>query len=379
MKIAFDAKRAAQNRTGLGNYSRFVLEGLTTRFPENEYLLYTPSREKARLLGSLEKKPCCSLHFPENGIWKSLPSWWRVYGMKQPLRQDKPQIYHGLSNELPVGIERVEGLKTVVTLHDLIFLRYPNFYPLIDRKIYAHKFRSACRRADRVVAVSECTKRDLISFFGTPEEKISVLYQGCDEQFRLPATSALKQEARLKYDLPDRYLLYVGSIESRKNLKCVVEALAGMRNPMPLVAVGKHTPYADEVWRAARKLGVADRIRMLHNAEFRHFPALYQMAEAFLYPSYFEGFGIPLLEALCCRTPVLAATGSCLEEAGGPHSIYIHPDRPREWAQAIDQVLECAPLRKEMVQQGMDYAERFRPERLAEEMMDLYREVLSGK
>lgn len=374
-KLAFDAKRAAQNRTGLGNYSRFVLEGLCTFFPERTYQLYVPSREKARLLGTLEHRPCVSLEFPKGSIWKRLPSLWRVFGMSRQIAHDAPQIFHGLSNELPVGIEQIPNLRTIVTLHDLIFMRYPEFYPAIDRKIYTHKFRSACRRADCVIAVSECTKRDAISFFGIPEEKIQVLYQGCDEQFRQQASPDQKREVRSKYQLPDRYLLYVGSIESRKNLMRAVEALAGMRHELPLVAVGKHTPYADRVMYRARELGVAGRVLMLHNVAFADLPALYQMAEVFLYPSYFEGFGIPILEALCSRTPVVAATGSCLEEAGGPHSIYVSPAEAREWAVAIDQILSYGPLRKEMTERGIEYAARFRIKLLTRKMMNLYEEV----
>ncbi|MGI6218272.1 MAG: glycosyltransferase family 4 protein [Bacteroidaceae bacterium] len=375
MTLAFDAKRAAQNRTGLGNYSRFVLEGLCTSFPDRTYQLYVPSREKARLLGSLEGKNCVELDFPEGSVWQKFPSLWRVFGMSRQIARRVPQLFHGLSNELPVGIERIPGLRTVVTLHDLIFMRYPEFYPRIDRKIYEYKFRSACRRADCVVAVSECTKRDLISFFGVEEEKIQVLYQGCDEQFRQLASSAQKYEVRSKYRLPERFLLYVGSIESRKNLLRLVEALAGMRYNLPLVAVGKRTSYADKVLYRARELGVANRLLMLHNVAFSDLPALYQMAEVFLYPSYFEGFGIPILEALCSRTPVVAATGSCLEEAGGPHSIYVSPSEAREWSVAIDQVLNYAPLRKEMTERGFEYAARFRSEHLARQMMTLYENI----
>lgn len=375
LTLAFDAKRAAQNRTGLGNYSRFVLEGLCRSFPECTYRLYVPDQRKTCLLGLLGQQSCVEMEFPQGALWKRFPSFWRVWGMSRQIARCVPQVFHGLSNELPVGIEHIPGMRTVVTLHDLIFLRFPGFYPAIDRMIYAHKFRSACQRADCVIAVSECTKRDAISFFGLPEEKIRVLYQGCDEQFRQLVYSDRKREVRLKYQLPNRYLLYVGSIESRKNLMRAVEALAGMHNELPLVAVGKYTPYAGRVMSRARELGVAGRVIMLHGVAFADLPALYQMADVFLYPSYFEGFGIPVLEALCSRTPVVAATGSCLEEAGGPCSIYVSPDDARGWAVAIDQILDYAPLRKEMANRGVEYAARFHPELLAQQMMALYESI----
>lgn len=379
MKIAFDAKRAAQNRTGLGNYSRFVIEGLATYYKNNEYLLYIPNQKRTNSLGNLDRQSNCIPHYPDSSLWKQFPSLWRVYGLTKQLQKDSPLLYHGLSNELPRNIEQIKRLKTVVTIHDLIFLRYPEFYPFIDRHIYTHKFRSACERADSIIAVSECTKRDIIHYFQIAEEKIKVIYQGCDEGFRSTASTELCQEARDKYQLPEKYLLYVGSIESRKNLMRIVEALSQTRCRLPLVAVGKHTAYADLVMSKARALGLSDRIHLIHNAQFRHFPALYQMSSAFIYPSYFEGFGIPLLEALCSGVPVIGATGSCLEEAGGPHSLYVDPNDSNALANAIDQVIETPSLREEMVRKGLTYAERFKPDVLAREMMEHYHSLLSSK
>lgn len=377
MKIAYDAKRAAQNRTGLGNYSRFVIEGVSKLHDENEYLLYVPNPRKTQLLNSLKQNPSCSIHYPEGLVWKKLPSLWRVWGITNQIGKDHPDIYHGLSNELPYGIERIKEMKTIVTIHDLIFLRYPEFYPFIDRHIYTRKFHSACKRADSIIAVSECTKRDIVHYFNIEAEKIKVLYQGCDESFRHAAPSGLKEEAKTTYNLPKEYLLYVGSIESRKNLIRIVEALAETSCQLPLVAVGKRTPYAEKVQQRADELGVSNRLMMIHEVKFLHLPAIYQMASLFIYPSYFEGFGIPLLEALCSRIPVIGATGSCLEEAGGPDSIYVDPDNAHELALSIDQVMnEDSSLRSNMIQHGLQYSERFQPDYLAKELMQHYQSIL---
>ncbi len=379
MKIAFDAKRAAQNRTGLGNYSRFVLEGLSHFFAKNEYILYIPNRKKTKLLGLLNRASNCRIEFPTGFFWKRVPSLWRVCGMTQPLRKDKPEIYHGLSNELPLKIQAIKGLKTIVTIHDLIFLRYPEFYPLIDRTIYHKKFLSACQRADSIIAVSECTKRDIMRFFGIPEKKIKVIYQGCDKSFRETASDRLKEETRRIYHLPDEYVLYVGSIESRKNLIRIVEALSKTKNQLPLVAVGKYTPYVDEVVQKADELGVSGRLILLHRVEFIHLPALYQMSSLFVYPSYFEGFGIPILEALCSKVPVIGATGSCLEEAGGPDSIYINPDDADELAFSMDRILNGdEALKRHMIEKGIQYAARFKPDILANELMTHYQSLLKN-
>lgn len=372
MKIAFDAKRAAQNRTGLGNYSRFVIEGLSRYYPQNKYLLYTPSERKARLFGSLSQQQNCAICYPDKAIWKRLPSLWRISGIKSQLQDDRPAIFHGLSNELPIGIEHLKEIKSIVTIHDLIFLRYPDFYSYIDRNIYTYKFRRACQMANSIIAVSECTKRDIIHYFDIPAEKIKVIYQGCDESFLHPSDAGLKEEARKQYALPEKYLLYVGSIESRKNLLLIAKALTKASCALPLVAIGKHTPYADTVLQYARENGLSDRLRMLHNVSFRYFPAIYQMASLFIYPSFFEGFGIPILEALNSRIPVIGATGSCLEEAGGENSIYINPEDEQELANAIDRVMGNPTLQQEMIEKGIDYATRFGQEILTRQMMEHY-------
>lgn len=372
MKIAFDAKRAAQNQTGLGNYSRFVIEGLSTCFSDNEYSLYIPKQHKTLFLGGISSRKNCKLCYPQSYVWKKLPSLWRVRGINKQLTYDRPDIFHGLSNELPIGIEKIKGLKKVVTIHDLIFLRYPQFYRFIDRNIYAYKFRQACINADAIVAVSECTKRDIIRYFNIPEEKIKVIYQGCDTSFRHTASDKQKEEARCIYSLPKQYLLYVGSIESRKNLMLIIKALTYTKSRLPVVAIGKHTEYADQVIQYARKNNLTDRLIMLHNVKFQYFPAIYQMASLFIYPSFFEGFGIPLLEALYSKIPIIGATGSCLEEAGGPHSIYVDPTDELSLANSIDRIIDNPHLQEKMIGEGLKYTEQFAPEFLSKELIKLY-------
>ena len=209
-----------------------------------------------------------------------------------------------------------------------------------------------------------------------PEEKIKVVYQGCDESFHHIASDSFKEEARKLYQLPDNYLLYVGSIESRKNLKLIVEAMTSTKCTLPLIAIGKHTPYADEVQQYIQEHGLTERVKMLHNVSFKYFQAIYQMASVFIYPSFFEGFGIPILEALYSQVPVIAATGSCLEEAGGPDSIYVDPKDAKAMATAIDEVTENEKLRQQMIANGVEYAKNFEQEPLTKQMMELYQSLL---
>ena len=370
MIIGFDAKRANANFTGLGNYSRFMVDTMATYGNEHKYRMYIPKKCKNALYDSLLKHKNVASIQPRSFLMKRCKALWRTFFIKRGLLQDGVQLYHGLSNELPVGIHRT-GIRSVVTIHDLIFLRYPQYYHWLDRIIYNYKFRYACRKADRIVAVSECTKRDIVKFYGISPDKIDVVYQGCDPVFAQPVSAEAKARVREAYHLPDQFILSVGTIEERKNLLLAVKAVEQLGD-VHLVAVGKSTAYADKVKEYIETHGLSDRIHIIHNLKFGDLPVLYHMAEAFVYPSRFEGFGIPIVEALSAGVPVIAATGSCLEEAGGPRSLYVGPDDVAGMAAAMKRVLGDADLRREMIEAGKAYVVRFDPKRLADEMNAVY-------
>lgn len=376
MKIAFDAKRALYNRTGLGNYSRFVINGLADAFPQDAYSLYAPGKGQKALRSQISPSPSIRYFYPEGWINSLFPSLWRSKRMVKDLRREGIELYHGLSNELPAAMSQ-SGIPSVVTLHDLIFLRYPQLYKPIDRKIYTYKFRQACLQADKVIAISRQTRQDILSFFGIPEEKIEILYQGCDPVFGEPVAEAVKQAVREKYNLPSSYILYVGSIEERKNLLLLVQALKDLKEDLPVVAVGRWTPYVKTIEAYIEENRLGGRVRLLHTVSYSELPALYRMAALFVYPSFFEGFGIPILEAQKAGVPVIAATGSCLEEAGGPAALYTDPTRASELRGLIESVLNEPQLAENMRRNGWEYGRRFEPRKLAEEMRDLYRRVVS--
>lgn len=372
MRIGFDGKRAVQNFTGLGNYSRYVIDILYRFSPENEYVLYAPHRRSSRVFDELlHRCPLLKTIYPE-GMWRHFKSLWRTWGMTSRLDKEGIDLFHGLSNELPLTIRKARHTRSVVTIHDLIFLRYPEYYHWIDRKIYTYKFRKACESADLVIAISECTKRDLISYFHIPEEKIKVVYQGCDASFTIPATDEKKQEVREKYSLPEHYILNVGSIEERKNVLLAVKALLHLPEEMHLVILGRRTSYTDQINTFIHAHHLEDRVKIVNGIPFADLPAIYQQAEVFVYPSRFEGFGIPIIEAIHSGIPVVAATGSCLEEAGGPSSIYVHPDDVEGMADALKQASGNQAVRARMIEEGKKYVHRFTEEEQARQLMGIY-------
>ncbi len=375
--IGFDGKRAAQNRTGLGNYSRFVISGLARYADASALLVYAPSPKRINCLDGVDKEKGVKMVYPDSLLSRAAKSLWRVMGVTGRLSSDGVSLFHGLSNELPLNIRQARGVRSIVTIHDLIFLRHPECYGRIDRAIYDFKFRRACRNADRVIAVSECTKRDVVNFYGASPDKVDVVYQGCDEQFWHEAAEADKVSARRKYNLPAHYILYVGSIERRKNLMLLAKALLRLPADTQVVALGKRTPYADDVARFCADNGLEGRFRMISGVPFGLFPAIYQMADMMVYPSRFEGFGIPLLEALVSGIPAIGCTGSCLEEAGGPSSLYVSPDDDAALAEAIRRVSSEPGLRSRMIEEGRAYAQNFRQDRLTSELVKVYEDVLS--
>ncbi|MDD2798076.1 MAG: glycosyltransferase family 1 protein [Bacteroidales bacterium] len=375
MRIGFDAKRAALNRTGLGNYSRYVVEILSQNFSSDEYFLYSPTLKQNGFLNQLLQKKNILAKTPDTFLGAKFKSIWRSRGIITQLKRDKIEIFHGLSNELPIGIQH-SGIKSVVTIHDLIFRCHPEFYKPIDRFIYNLKFRYACQVADKIIAVSECTKRDIVRFYHIDESKIEVIYQGCDAVFTQRTTPEKLDSVRQKYNLPAEFILSVGSIEERKNLLLAVKALLHTKSEIPLVAVGKRTAYTTEIENFVTANNLQNRVKLIHDVPFADLSALYQLAKLFVYPSLYEGFGIPLIEAIHSRLPVIGATGSCLEEAGGVDSVYVNPFNEKELAATFDLILSDEKLQNKMIASGKEYVKRFDEKIQAEQIHKLYTGIL---
>jgi len=370
MRIGYDAKRLFCNNRGLGNYSRDLIRILSQYFPDNRYDLYTPDIKLEVPINAQNT----SIIQPD-GIYKFLPSsLWRSYGLNAEIMRYGDDIFHGLSQELPIGIEKLP-IKKIVTFHDAIFIRYPELYGASYRKIFTAKNLYSCRIADRIIAISEQSKQDAIEFFDADPTKVEVVYQGCNNIFRQTASVEEKRAISNKYKLPSDYLLFVGAIEPRKNIASIIQAIYQEKIDIPLVIVGRKTNYTNELQQLAAQLNLSTSILFLHQAETIDLPAIYQMAQLFVYPSIFEGFGIPILEALCSETPVVTSSGSCFEETGGKFSLYISPQNAHEIGSAIHTILHNSELKKTMKQEGLFHAQNFTDDKIAARLMSLYKSV----
>ena len=374
LTIGYDAKRAVSNGTGLGNYCRTLLNDLGTIDTTDSFRLYVPDLGRDDLRSQLDMPRNMSFVTPANKLVKPLRSLWRIKGIVNDLKRDGVDIYHGLTGELPLGLSEA-GIKSVVTIHDLIFMRHPEYYSPIDVAIYKWKFRNAIRQANRIIAISECTRRDIMELGEIDDSRIDVVYQSCDTRFHLQVSPEQKQDVRARYSLPKRYVLFVGTIEERKNALLAAQALPYLSDEIHLVLVGRQTAYAKTITSFARQNGLANRIHMLSGVPTSDLYAIYQQAECFVYPSRYEGFGIPVIEAIQSRLPVIACTGSCLEEAGGPDNVYVDPDEPQEMAMAIKSITDNPDAARQIVTRSLDYIRRFENGNVAQEMLNVYRSL----
>ena len=370
MIIGFDAKRIVRNGTGLGNYGRTLVNDLSA-LDAFDLRLYAPDNGITQLRSQIVGRPNVAFCYPRHAPTAIGKALWRSHGIVKQLQKDGVNIYHGLSGELPVGISKA-GIRTVVTIHDLIFMRHPEYYNRTDVKIYTKKFFNTIKEADRIVAISECTKRDVCELGEVDPKRVDVIYQSCSPRFSEEPDAAKMWTVRDKYVLPDRYILCVGSIEERKNVLEAIQALHHLPDDVSLVIVGRQTPYSDRVYEYVLEHRMHSRVQMLHNVPDDDLPALYRMADCFVYPSRYEGFGIPIIEAISQGLPVVACTGSCLEEAGGPDSLYVSPDDPEAMAHALSQVLYGAPERQQRIDRSRQYIRRFENSDASRQMADLY-------
>jgi glycosyltransferase involved in cell wall biosynthesis len=378
MNIGFDAKMAYHNGTGLGHFSRTLINSLSQYYPAHEYFLFNPQPS------SLFQMPGKNIHEvqPSSSIDRIFSSAWRDRRIKKDLQKHKIDLYHGLDHELPNGIAQT-GIKSVVTIHDLIYERYPKQFSPRDIKRFSVLFRYACEQADKVIAISQQTREDIVEFFKTPEEKIVTCYQSCNPAFGKSISQEEKQRVQKMYGLPDEFFLYVGSIIERKNLLTICKAVFILRNEIaiPLVVIGDGKVYKQQVKDYIRQNGLEKKVILLSdNAALpaslfqtaADFPAIYQLAMAMIYPSFFEGFGIPVLEALWSRLPVITSGVSCLPETGGDAAYYVNPNSAGEIAEGMKKICDDRQLRETMKEKGWKHAQNFTQQKSAAAVMRVY-------
>ncbi len=372
MKIGFDGKRATHNFRGLGNYSRGVIEGLLAN-SSHELFLFTPAYKDPRAIHWIQSCPSLNLVTPSSFIENTLPSFWRTFLLGHEINWKKIDIFHGLSHEIP-NLPKSRSFRTVVTIHDLIFLRYPEYFTFIDRNIYLKKIKYAVNNADLIIAICEQTKNDLINFLDVNPEKIVVHYQSVPKLFLHEYDSCEISHFRANHGLDRPYILNVGAFEERKNQHGLIYAFHSIINQTEcdLVLVGNGKEYLKKAKRLASDLKIENRVKFLTNFPYHSLPLIYQGAEMFVFPSFFEGFGIPIVESLFSKTPVLTSAGSCFPESAGPDSVYFNPHDYGQIANAILSLLADKSAARFRAEKSYIFAQKFTVEHSTSELLKHY-------
>jgi len=367
MKIGFDAKRLFQNYTGLGNYSRSIVSTLQKYFPENEYHLYTPKAIRNKDTELFFDKSKFIIHESESNF----KSYWRSFSIINDLKRDEIDVYHGLSAELPFGI-RASGIKSVVTIHDLIFKYFKQDYKLIDRIIYDFKSKYACRNANNIISISEFTAKDIKKTYDIKNEKISVVYLPVDNRFSIDDNIKELNDIRKKFDLPQKFFLYVGSIIGRKNLKLIIEAMSiiDKEKRIPMVVVGSGKKYLNETKELIKTKSLQDEIIFLKNISNKDLPKIYNLCEFFVFPSVYEGFGLPVLEAIQSGKEVLVAENTSLVEVTNNCGEVLPQNDKERWAKSI---VDKSKGLERITKDCKEHLLKFDPEIISKQLMEIYR------
>ncbi|MEO1857219.1 MAG: glycosyltransferase family 1 protein [Rubritalea sp.] len=382
LTIGFESKRLLTSSTGFGTYSRTLIRDIYKFYPETRCVLIAHDSykvlKKLPTFSSSEVRQVRDLDsikvvYPPS----SRNLYWKLLGAKRTLYSQGIDIYHGLAHQIPRSV-RQKRVPIVVTVHDLIYRHYPEFSPDDDHKLYESQLINACSISDKIIAVSESTKRDIVNIFSISPKKISVIYSACDYRYHKIATAETIQQTKSNYGLPERYLLYVGSMSERKNLLSVVKALniIPRADRLPLVVVGAKTSYSNVIGEYIKNNGLDSWIIFPKRVETEDLPAVYQAADIFLYTSLYEGFGMPILEALTSGIPVITSNVSAMPEAAGPDSRLIDPESPDEIASSIIDILSDDSLRRKMVKNGHSYAQKFDNKIITEQMLQLYQSTI---
>ena len=367
MRVAIDARKL--HDFGIGTYIRNLLRHLARIDRENEYVLlcHEPDMGVARTLGDnfrtvLEPSANYSLNEQIHVPWV--------------LMREKPDVFHAPHYVLPVAVRS----RSVVTIHDCIRLMFPQYLP--NRVAYAYArgaMWSAAKHSDRILTVSEASKRDILHFFNVPPDKISVVYNAIDEHFWVEPSAEEIARVRDRFQLEQRFVLYVGGIKPHKNLVRLIEAFAELRKgdleELKLLIIGDEISKLPALRRAVHSHKLHKHVRFLGFLPDETLAALYRLAAVFVFPSLYEGFGLPPLEAMASGTPVVTSNVSSLPEVAGDAAVLVDPYDVGSIVDGMRRVLTDPHLATEMRRKGLVRARDFSWERSVARTHDIYRLV----
>lgn len=375
MRIVLDISPFVHHHAGLGRYAGELSAALRRVAPQNEYIGLYHARREITLEGASRDMPVARIPLDAKP-WRL--SVLAAYSMRRTMDARLPvcDVFHATDHLLPP----LKRARSVFTVHDLIFRFFPEYHLPLNRWYLGLMLPKFMQRADAIIAVSEHTRRDVVRLMGIPADKICVIYEGVHPSFHPFEQPTELEGVRARYHLPARFILFFSTIEPRKNLVTLLDAYAMLlqqnAGTPPLVVAGRKGWLYQETLRHIQTLGLQERVQLTDWIAHDDVPALLNLAQVFVYPSLYEGFGLPPLEAMACGAPVISSNASSLPEVVGDAGIMVEPRDAGALAGALARVLNDDALRREMRARGLAQAAHFTWERAARETLAVYETVL---
>jgi len=367
-RICIDVSAAVHRRAGLGRYAQELVKGLMD-LDGCDITAFYHQRGEAHLDPPIDHLPRITTHLSVRP-WRLTTALAYFTGVGMDRMFPNVDVFHATEHLLP----RLKKIRSIFTLHDLIFQFDPDSHKPLNIAFLKTMMPRFLKAANAIIAVSENSKRDAINLYGIPADKIHVIYEGVDPKFTPITDPDRLSQVRVKYHLPDRFILHVGTIEPRKNLPLLFEVAAQTKEH--IVVAGKLGWLTDPILAKVKELGVEDRVTFTGFIDDDDLPALISAANVLAMPSKYEGFGLPILEAMACGTPVVASNAASLPEVGGDAALYAWHDDVRSWSRLLTLALDDDELRGWLRNRGLRQAAKFRWETMARETAGIYRKVI---
>lgn len=382
MRIAIDGRTITKSKSGVGMYALRTVESLLRIDPQNEYHLFLV--EENERLAAPNLKKILIPGYDRMGRNR----WWENVLLPSYLRTHAIDLFFSPAYALPM-LPRIQPFipfvaplksKLIVTIHDVIGFVMPETFTWKMRLWLRVFVNNAARVAHHIITISQTTKNDFVHYTECPPEKVSVIHNSIDERFHPIDDVRERQRVQKKYNLPDTFILYVGNIEPRKNLPLLGHAHSllpeQLQQQYPLVIAGGLGWKTEPILKSLMEYHQTGKIILPGYIEDEDLPTLYNLASLFAYPSLYEGFGYPVLEAMACGVPVITSNRASLPEVAGDAAILVDPQDVHTMAREMERVLRDGKLRKELQQKGLERAAHFSLERNARETLELFRKVM---
>lgn len=375
MKICIDLSPAVHKRAGIGRYAQELTEALVRVDTHNQYWAFFNNSISVTVDSPLSHLPLLKLPLG-NKLWRLSVLFSHLARIRQDRLFREIDIFHSTDNLLPY----FPHTGSVHTLLDLAFRRFPKTLTPLNRFYLSVMTPHFLRKADRIIAISEHSKKDTVDLYGTPPDKIKVIPLGVGKRFHVVKDKKYLESVRQRLNLPNHYLLYVGTLEPRKNLVRLLEAFRQARlDDYKLVIAGKTGWFSEPFFNKLHALGLGERVLLTGFVSDADLSALYSGATAFLFPSIYEGFGLPILEAMASGVPVICSDAASLPEVAGDAALLLSPYDIKGWTEAMENVVHDHILHERLIDFGLQRSRLFSWEQTARLTLDVYRDIYANR